>query len=232
MPGNLLYQKPIRRTSISYIRANLNPTEVISSIQKKIGRSQSVPADLQALSTPAKYANEPSEIINPTNEHIIPGMYPPHIEAMILSKMKTIAIAKSTQEMWLDSYRIFNTILDCQKVTLGCNHYKVANTLYYIGTTLNKLDNSDAALLEFERGVQILYPSRHQYKNMDLALLLYEIGIIFGTRINFDKALYYLDLSRQTEVYINGIPSEKTCHMIMVYGYKKSSGADQSSRRL
>merc|ERR1719362_118789 len=107
--------------------------------------------------------------------------------------MKTIAIAKSTQGMSLESYCIFKAILDCQEVTLGCNHYMVANTLYHIGTALNKLNDSNAALLEFERGVQILYPDRHYHKNMDLALLFFEIGMIFGTRLDYDKALHYLD---------------------------------------
>lgn len=240
MPGDPLYQKPVRRNSgIDKIREKFKSSKGFSSSsfsfpkRTPTKRSLSTP-NLQSLVNSASDEKTPSEVTIPSPEQakIIPGMYPPHIEATILSKMKNIAMAKSAQGMWVESYRIFKTILDCQEVTLGYNHYQVANTLYYIGNALNKLNDPDAALLEFSRGVQILYPHRFQYKNIYLASLFYEMAVIYGTREDYDQALHYLDLSKQVEEYVLGIPLEKTCHMITVYEYKKASGTKQSFKAL
>lgn len=234
MSTDPLYQTPIRRvSSIGNICSKLKPNIVgASSIKTKIIKSLSA-SNLQALSastTNKEKINQQDliELIDPnSNGQIEPGMYPQNIEASILSKMKTIAIDKSIKGMWLESHHIFKSILNCQEVSLGAKHPQVANTLYYIGIALNNLGKPDAALVEFEKGIEILYPTRYKNRNLDLALLYFEIGMIFGDKkSNFDEAIYYLDLSKQVEKYVLGESSEKTCHMIKVFEYRKFSPND------
>ena len=153
-----------------------------------------------------------------TGSSIIPGTHPPIMEARILAKMVHIALAKCEQGLCKESHCILRKVLDCQLVTLGPDDPQVARTFYYLGIVLHKLDLLEAALAAFENALQILFPTRHEDPNLDLAHVFYEISMIYGNRNkDYSTALYYLDLERQVEIHVLGSCQDTTLHLIEEY---------------
>jgi len=148
---------------------------------------------------------------------LVPGAYPPVIEATLTREMKAIAISKTKQGLYRDSYFILKHIKYCERVSLGRDHPQVANTLYHIGVALNFMGNPDQALNALEEGIQILFPKRFSIRNMDLAALYYQYAMIVGRQGDCISALYHLDLAGQVEKHLLGHCSEKTTAMIAKY---------------
>ena len=141
---------------------------------------------------------------------LVPGAYPPYVEATLIRELKEIAISRRRQGQYKDSYLILKNIINCERATLGHDHPQVANTLYHIGVAQNFMNNTDYALQALQEGIQILYPKRFNIDNMDLAALFYQHGIIQGNNGDYESALYHLDLAGQAEKYLIGHYSEKT----------------------
>ena len=140
---------------------------------------------------------------------LVPGTYPPVIEAAVIRELKEIAISKTKQGLYRDSYVMLESIINCERATLSRDHPQVANTLYHIGVTLNFMGDSDRALRALGHGIQILYPSRFNTDNMDLAALFYQYSVIEGKRGDYQSALYHLNLAGQVEKHLIGHCTEK-----------------------
>jgi hypothetical protein len=161
------------------------------------------------------------------SDRLVHGVYPPDFEAQVIRKMKVIAANKAKQGLWEESYFTLRNVLRCEQASLGNEHPQVANTLYHMGVALYFLGDTVGALAALEDGIQILFPMRYREKNVDLAALFYQCGLIKGENNDDPAALYYLDLAKQVEIYIFGNVTEKTIRSISDYEYAK-----KASRRL
>ena len=121
---------------------------------------------------------------------LVSGVHPPDVESQILIIMKDIALAKSQEGLWKESYSILKNISSCEKELFGHYHPQVANTLYHSGVVLGLLGDTRGALSAFQEGIHILNPRRKKDKNSDLAALYYQCGVIKGREGNHEKALY------------------------------------------
>jgi len=158
-----------------------------------------------------------------STSRLSPGLYPPYMEAQILKKMKQIANSKAEQRLWEESYFILKGVLRCERTSLGNNHPQVANTLYHIGLALNWLGDSENAISALEEGIQILFPRRYSERNVDLAAMYYQYGIVEGKRGDYTSALYHLDLAKQVEIHIFGNATEKIRKIIEDYKHALSA---------
>lgn len=158
---------------------------------------------------------------------LVPGAYPPFMEATIIRKMKEIATCKTKQGLYEESHAILINILNCEISSLGRAHPQVANTLYKIGVALSYLGDSEAALLALQEGINILYPRRLSDDNIDLAALFYQYGAVKGINRDYLSAIYHLELAGQVEMRILGYCTEKTIKKTSDYKY-----AHRASRQL
>ena len=177
----------------------------------------------------SKFIGESFDKIKEDPNKLVSGVYPPHIEALIVRKMKDVSSAKAKQGLWKESYSILKNILRCEKASLGDDHPQVANTLYHIGVAFNYLGDVDGALSSLQEGIHILFPKRYTDKNVDLAALFYQCGVVKGQNGNYSAALYHLHLAKQVEIHIFGNATEKTRKTIADYEYAKK--ASQRSNR-
>ena len=154
---------------------------------------------------------------------LVPGAYPPVVEAQVVRRMKDAATAKSKMDQWEEAYFLLRSVLRCEKVLLGEDHPEVANTLYYIGVALNFMGDINGSFSSLEEGIQILFPKRYNDKNVDLAALFYQAGIVKGKQHDYQAALYYLDLAKQVEIHLFGNVTDKTLKIISDYEYAKKA---------
>lgn len=184
-----------------------------------IPRSQSIEPSWSFLQKTKLYAldsqlQQSNGSIGSDTDELIQRNYNPKVEEAMIYKMKGIALVKAEQGLWKETYDMLGKILESQISLFGFNNAEIANTLYYIGSTLNRLGQHEDALIELEKGLNILFPQRYTEKNMDLASIFYEIGMIYGKNNDIKAALYYLDLSKQVEIFILGKVLNKTLRSI------------------
>ena len=227
MPGEALYAKPIHNP-----RRSLNTSQLFSRrgsgsnpLFPKPSRSSKGFLAVGRVSLRKSFANRAlssnSNIALEVRTNITPGFYPPKIEARILMQMRLIAVAKSEQGLFMEAHLVLRKVLECQLSSLGYDNPIVASTFYHLGVTLNKLGRPEAAIIELEKGLRILFPLRHRDKNTDLSAIFYEIGIIYGEKKkDYKPALYYLDLAKQVEINCFGHALDTTLHAIIDYQKK------------
>lgn len=116
-----------------------------------------------------------------------------------LSEMEQIATSKAEQGYWEESLSILENILQRQKASLGDSHPDLAKTLYHMGVALTNLGMIEYALSRLLEGVNILFPKKDVTTNLELASLLYQIGILHNIAGDIDAAIHHFSYAQKVE---------------------------------
>jgi len=135
------------------------------------------------------------------NDRLVPGRYPQKLESLIVSKMKQIALKKSDEGCWEESYNILQNVLEVQQVSLGTMNPEVANTKYHIGHALKWMGKPKAALLWFESAHNIL---NLKNSSADKIKILKEIAMIQGEMGELDIEIRILKRVQSMERLVFG----------------------------
>ena len=156
-------------------------------------------------------------------KNLIAGYHPKHIEAQIIQEMKRIAVSKLNDEKFDEALSILKKVLEVQRSPLSSEKYKeseIAHTFYLSGVVLSKLDCLEAAILDFKETIKKLSPEWQKLPNLDkvnLSDAYYELGIIYGKKNDYIRALNYLDQCRIVEINRRGFVHERTSLMINTF---------------
>ena len=133
-------------------------------------------------------------------KEFVPGFQNPDKDMLIVDKMKREALLRVEQRKWKSSLPLLLEVLRCQTLLLGPDHPQVANILYHTGVVNYRMGNMEYALNQLEKAAKIIYPTRYTFKNMDLAAIFYQIGMIYRCEENFEMSLHYL--GKQSNMYL------------------------------
>jgi len=125
-------------------------------------------------------------------------------------EMKGLGLEKAQEGLWDQALPIFEQVLNYQKASPNSSDTEIANTLYHVGVARTKIGRLSDALVVLEEGVEVLFPKRFSESNDDLASLFFQIGIVYSEMGNLNDALHHIEMAKEQEVRIHGIPDEST----------------------